>query len=560
MSNRRSIFLLFVVCAALTAANVMLRYRDGGVKAGGRTTLLNPEWKVESIRIERVGNPATVLKRDGSEWRIAEPYAASVDERPVLRLLDMLAFVPISEGYSDAEMLRRGNTRQDYIRETPVAKLVVSGDFGEMAVSFGKPTPAGDEVYAAVDGAGSVVTVPSGMLAAVDLPADGFRRRSLFLAGPEAVASFDVKRGANSMLTFTRSGETWKVGEVGASSQKVAKFLSDLAAASAESFVWPVGSSNEADLVSASLLAGYGLDPESAVTVTLKGAVGEGRQVSFGKSADAGHVYALVQNGSAVVTVPAALRDAAAQDAVMFTDSRLFPVEPRTVAFFSLTDGETVYALARGEQERWRIESPIAAPADTEVVETMLARILALSPADVDAGGIGVALSTNSAALKVSRQSVLDGGFERLRSREMLRIDPKDVRRIVRTAGGADAKPTSVVYVRDRRAWNVESAGKEGATVLPEGVDAVLAAINPLTAERVEKLKVPASELDGYGLGAPYLTVAVDQDREDAVRRNILVGGRTVGGRFATVGSADAVFVVSDAVVEALSAPLVGGN
>ena len=559
MSNRRSIFLLFVACVALAAANVMLRYRDGGVKAGGRTTLLNPEWKVESIRIERIGNPATELKKDGPEWRIVEPYAASVDERPVLKLLDMLSFVPIAEGYSDAEMLRRGNTRQDYIRETPVAKLVVSGDFGERAVSFGKPTPAGDEVYAAVEGAGSVVTVPSGMLEAVDLPADGFRRRSLFLAGPEVVTSFDIKRGANSMLTFTRSGETWKVGEVGASSQKVAKFLSDLAAASAESFVWPVGSSNEADLVSASLLAGYGLDPESAVTVTLKGAVGEGRQVSFGKSADAGHVYALVQNGSAVVTVPAALRDAAAQDAVMFTDSRLFPVEPRTVAFFSLTDGDTVYALARGEQERWRIESPIAAPADTEVVETMLARILALSPSDVDAGGIGVALSTNSAALKVSRQSVLDGGFERLRSREMLRIDPKDVRRIVRTGGGG-AKPTAVVYGRDRRAWNVESSGKDGATIISEGVDAVLAAINPLTAERVEKLKVSASELDGYGLGAPYLTVAVDQDREDAVRRNILVGGKTVGGRFATIGSADAVFVVSDAVVEALSAPLVGGN
>ena len=120
--------------------------------------------------------------------------------------------------------------------------------------------------------------------------------------------------------------------------------------------------------------------------------------------------------------------------------------------------------------------------------------------------------------------------------------------------------PTAVVYGRDRRAWNVESPGKDGATVLPEGVDAVLAAINPLTAERVEKLKVPASDLDGYGLGAPYLTIAVDQDREDAVRRNILVGGKTVGGRFATVGSADAVFVVSDAVVEALSAPLVSGN
>ena len=560
MSNRRSILVLLFALAALVAANVMLHYRDAGVKADGRTTLLDPEWEVSSIRIEHAGLPATVLKKSEPGWRLVEPYAASVDDQPVMKLLDALALVPVMDCISDAELLRLGRARQDFALENPVVRLSVSGDFGERMVLFGTPTPAADGVYAAIDGADSVLVVSSGVLSAVDLPADSFRRRSLFLEGPEAVSSFDIKRGANSMLAFTRSGENWRVGDVNASSQKVTKFLSDLNAASAASFIWPVGSSNETDHASASLLAGYGLDPENAVTVTLKSLEGDGRQVSFGKPADGGLVYALVQNGSAVVTVPVALRDAAAQDAVMFTDSRLFPVDPRNVAFFSLTDGDVVYALARGEQERWRLESPIAAPAASDVVETLLARILALSPSDVDAGGVGVALATNSVAVRVARQRIVDGGFERLRSREMLRIDPKEVRRIVRTAGSDDAKPTAVVYGRDRRAWNVESAGKEGATVLAEGVDAVLAAINPLTAERVEKLKVPASDLDGYGLGAPHLVVAIDQDREDAVRRNILIGRKTAGGHFATIGSADAVFVVSDAVVDALSAPLVNEN
>ena len=560
MSNRRSILILLLACVALAAANVMLRYHDDGVKADGCTTLLNPACEVSSICIEHAGLPATVLKRSESGWRLVEPYAASVDDQPVMKLLDSLAFVPVTDSISDVELLRLGRTRNDFALENPVVRLSLSGDSGKRTISFGTPTLAGDGVYAAVDGKDSVLMVPLSMLAAVDLPADSFRCRSLFLVGPEMISSFDIKRGANSMLVFTRSGENWKVGDVNASSQKVMKFLSDLTAASAVSFIWPVGSSNETDRASASLLAGYVLDPESAVTVTLKSLDGDGRQVSFGKAADGGLVYALIQNGSAVVTVPVALKDVAVQDAVMFTDSRLFPVDPRTVAFFSLADGDSVYALARGEQDRWRLESPIAAPAASDVVEAMLTRILALSPSDVDAGGVGVALSTNSVAVRVARQSVLDGGFERLRSREMLRIDPKEVRRIVRTTGEADAKPTAVVYGRDRRAWNVESVGKEGATVLAEGVDAVLAAINPLMAERVEKLKVPASDLDGYGLGAPYLTVAIDQDREDAVRRNILIGRKAPGGRFATIGSADAVFVISYAVVDALSAPLVNEN
>ena len=76
---------------------------------------------------------------------------------------------------------------------------------------------------------------------------------------------------------------------------------------------------------------------------------------------------------------------------------------------------------------------------------------------------------------------------------------------------------------------------------------------------RVEKLKVMASELAFYGLEHPFLTLAVDLDRADAVRRNIFVGAPAVGGgRYATVGSSDAVFVISDADVTALTSPLVG--
>ena len=556
MSNRRSILVLLFICAALASADFLLRRGAvGGTAAAELAPFLDPAMEVTAVRIERQGSPATVIERS-PEWRLAEPYPASVDEPAVLKLLDALAFISPTDSLSDAEMLRQGGTMADFSLETPVVRVTVSGGFGSKTLSIGKPTPAADGVYAAVEGGTSVLVVPMGLLAAVDLPPESLRRRSLFLGGPEAVSAFDIKRGAGSMLSFSRSGDVWKMDGVVAAPQKVSKFLADLTAASAAGFVWPVGASNEDVRASAALLAGYGLDPESAVTVTLKGAGGAGRQVSFGKAADGASVYALVQNGGAIVTVPAALRDAAAQDAMMFTDSRLFPVEARSVAFVSLSDGSTVYALARGDGGNWRLESPISAAADSSVVDALLARILALSPADADADGVGVALSTNSVAVRVSRRSVMDGGFEQLRSREMLRIDPKEVRRIVRTRGGADSKPTAVVYSRDRRAWNVESAGAATA-VSASGIEAVLKAICPLVAERVEKLKVPASDLDAYGLGAPYLTIAVDQERDDAVRRNILIGGSTDGGRFATVGSSDAVFVVSDAVVDALSAPLV---
>ena len=560
MSNRRSILVLLVAVVALAAVNVMIDRGGGAVGHGGRSTLIDPSWEVSGIRIARKGSPVTVLEK-APDWRIVAPYAASVDEPVVLKLLDALAFQRIMEYISDAELLRLGRARADFALEDPVVVVSVSGPFGDVSVSIGAPTPGAEGVYASVDGEESVLIVPFGVLSAVDVPADGFRRRSLFLSGPESVSSFDIKKGTGSMLTFVRRDDSWRIGEGAAAAPKVQKFLADLTSSSVVDFVWPKGATNEEERVSTSLLGGYGLDPDNAITVTLKGLDGVGLQVLFGKSAGEGLVYALVQNGSTVATVPSALKDAAAQDAVMFTDSRLFPVESQDVAFFSIADGDTVYALARGEKGAWRIESPIAAPADATVVEATLSRILALSASDVDAGGLGVSLSTNAASVCVARGSVLDGGFERLRSCEMLSIDQKSVRRIVRTPAAGAGKPASVVYGRDRQAWNVESAaggsGGTGGTVSEDGVKSVLSAINPLTALRVVRLKVSASDLGAYGLDAPFLTIAIDQERADAVRRNILIGGETDGGRFATVGSADAVFVLSWESVEALSAPLV---
>lgn len=556
MSGGRTIIMLTLACAAAAAANLALTPRDEYRKASTAATLLNPSAEVNSVRIERRGCPAVVLEKM-QLWRLVEPYAGSVDEPTVLKLLDALAFTSADDTISETELLKLGRSGRDFALDDPVVRVSVSGDFGTQTVSIGIPTPSGDGVYAAVEGSDSVLVIPSSVLAAVDLPPEKFRRRSLFPTGAESVSSFDIRHAGDRLLQFVRSGDSWTVGAEAASAQKVAKFLADVTAANAVDFVWPVGASNEADRVSASLLAGYGLDPESAVTVTLKGFDGTVRQISFGKSAGDGLAYALAQNGGAIVTVPAPLRDAASQDAVMFTDSRLFPEEARNVAFFSLTDGDLTYALSRDEAGGWRLEAPVAAAADATVAEATLAKILALSPADADPDGIGVAISTNSPAVRVARSSVLDGGFETLRSMEMLRIDPKNVRRLVRTPGQNGGKPSSLVFSRERQSWDVETAGSDGATMRPGGAEAVLAAVNPLTAVRVVKLKVQSHDLEAYGLAEPDMTIAIDQDQEDAVRKNIMIGRETADGRFATVGAADAVFVISKETAKALSSPLV---
>ena len=560
MRNAKSIIILLTIIAVAAALDYFVYFGKGPSSTSKRTTLVDFQSEAASVRIERVGSPAVVLDRGLGGWRLTDPFASGADEQAVMKLVDVLTQTPVVEVISDSELLKLGRTRADFSLEEPVLTVTLTGmDKSVCRFMFGSATPTQDGVYASVEGIDAVFILGKPAFSFVDVRPDDLRQRSLLPLGGAWVTSFEIKREGIPLLEFLRTGEGWNVGSEKASSQKITEFIDDLTTASAVSFIWPVGSSNETDHVTSSLLAGYGLDPDSAVTVTLNDINGKSRRLSFGKEADDGNVYALVQNGNAIVTVPSKLRDFARQDPVMFTDSRLFPVEARSVNGFSVSSDGSLYSLVRDKDGKWGLESPVVAPADQEASDALLSLILSLSPADVvKENGVAVSVLTNMSKVLVPRERILGKRtFEDLRSREMLKIDAPLVKRIVSTVGGKTPKTASVVYDRERRQWNLDTEA-DGVAVNVKGVESVLSVINPLAAVRIEKLAVVAADLDDYGLDTPFLTVAIDQDSDETIRRNILIGKKTRGGRFATIGSSDAIFVISDATVSRLSASIVG--
>lgn len=557
MSNARAIFWLLIGSAAAVVANLFVGVYalEPSRAASGR--LVETVSSPSRLAVARRGAPTTVLEF-GDGWRIVSPYVARAETPAVLKLVDAISFAEPEDVISEAELLKLGRDRADFGLETPRLEVtLVGGGEGDptVTVAFGDDTPSSNGVYVAVEGSGSVCVVPTAVFAAANQGAESFRTRDIFQLGAESVVSFDVKRPGEQPLSFERDAGGWKTQEGQAPAEKVESFLALLAAAEAKSFVWPVGSSNEAARVSTSLLSGYGLDPETAITVLLRSDDGEERRISFGSAADDAGVYALVQNGGAVVTVDAALRDAAVQTPAKLSDSRLFPLEEAAVTAFAVTDGDTTCALAREQDGAWRLESPVTAPADAKAAKALLRRILALSAADAASAddSVSVSVGTNSAAVAVSRARLLsDLRLENLRSLEVLAVDPALVTRLVSTSG---QKSVSVVYSRERGSWSPESA--EGNAVADEGsVTKVLAALNPLKAERVVALKASAADLGRYGLDRPRLTLAIDRGGEGVVRRNVLVGDKAPGGHYATVGSADAIFTLSRETVRQLSLPL----
>ena len=560
MRNAKSIIILLTIIAVAAALDYFVYFGKGPSSTSKRTTLVDFQSEAASVRIERVGSPTVVLDRGLGGWRLTDPFASGADEQAVMKLVDVLTQTPVVEVISDSELLKLGRTRADFSLEEPVLTVTLTGmDKSVCRFMFGSATPTQDGVYASVEGVDAVFILGKPAFSFVDVRPDDLRQRSLLPLGGAWVTSFEIKREGIPLLEFLRTGAGWNVGSEKASSQKITEFIDDLTTASAVSFIWPVGSSNETDHVTSSLLAGYGLDPDSAVTVTLNDINGKSRRLSFGKEADDGNVYALVQNGNAIVTVPSKLRDFARQDPVMFTDSRLFPVEARSVNGFSVSSDGSLYSLVRDKDGKWGLESPVVAPADQEASDALLSLILSLSPADVvKENGVAVSVLTNMSKVLVPRERILGKRtFEDLRSREMLKIDAPLVKRIVSTVGGKTPKTASVVYDRERRQWNLDTEA-DGVAVNVKGIESVLSVINPLAAVRIEKLAVVAADLDDYGLDTPFLTVAIDQDSDETIRRNILIGKKTRGGRFATIGSSDAIFVISDATVSRLSASIVG--
>ena len=560
MKNMRIIVWLLAGISLLVAANFFLSFNDTPETAivQRRSLLTVPDDAVSLVEISRDGAVESVLTHTGS-WRLVEPFPGSVDESVVLKLLDALAYAPLDDSLGDQELLKLGRTRADFGLDNPRLRVRVRAGDTDTSISFGTATPSASGVYAAIEGVHAVFVVPSNTLAAVDVPASGFRRRTLFTSGEESIASFDVKRGTGEFMRFKRDGDGWAMvqpTEGPASAPKIKKLLTDVMSASAYDFVWPIGGSNEVAEVSGALLAGYGLGAENAVTLTLKGTDGSDRRISFGSDAGEGRVYALVHNGSAIVTVDGSLKDMASLGNSAFADTRLFPYEASQVNGISIVDGGVTCMLAKNDDGSWRMDSPISAPASLPAVESLVSAVLALRGGDADEKGVEVSISADERKVHVARGSLgTHFRLENLRSLEILKIDPASVRRLSVTGTNTN-KMKSVAYDRDRRAWSVEASSVSG-TVSEGGITRVLGVVNPLEAGRIVKLKVSADDLGGYGLDKPRLTVAIDLEREDAIRRNILVGDATDGGCFATVGASDAVFVLPESAVYDLSADIV---
>lgn len=557
MTTRQTIVSLLAVLALTIAANIWMS-REAPVGFVRNRPLLDPLFDVRSISIARE-NEAKILIRKTASWTIAAPFAGAADEETLLRFIDTFSATSVDDVVSDADLLKLGRTRDDFGFSAPRLALAFSDGEKEVSLTFGDFTPSSNGVYVAVGGLDALMVVPARTLAAIPTRADDLRARRVFPFEPNFVTGFDVQRATVPVLSLTRERKEWRVNGHVASESKVRDFLVCISDAKVIDFLWPTGSTTESEALSVARLSAYGLDAESALSVVFRCLDGLDRRLLFGRDED-GVTYALLPDGETLVTLPSSIKAQLVQGRHDFADLRVFPIEESQVSAFSIQKDGVSYVLAREIGGAWRLDSPISAPAAADVVSVLVGRLVTLSSSDVVGDGLKVSVSTNMASSVVSPEALLGSyRLEDLRSKEILSLDPTRVRRLVSTFGGKNSPPAAtVVYSRERQTWDVESDENPTHSVNEKAIRRVLSALESLQATSIVSLSVSPSEWTNCGFETPFCTLAIDQDRENSVRRNILIGNETKNGaRYATVGSSEALFVLSKEVIENITQPLV---
>lgn len=573
MSNRRFIVIFMAVISLCAAVlwGLSLRARVEASETTRHVLCPVAMEKVTALEIDAGERTICLSRAEQDAWRITVPYRSEADGASVACLLDALTSVPLTDMRTARELAALEASWADFQLDPPVARVRLAAGGETNVVRFGARVPSCSEVYAAVEGLRNVFTVPASVLACVPSDADALRPRALFACSRDEMAGLEFRSPDQPFVKLVREGAVWRMSAPAAAladSGIVTALTDSLLAARVEEFVLPStrhpGTSGivAADgLLSSAVLAPYGLSADAALSVCVRKVDGRAETVSFGGPSGTNRVWALVRNGTAVVTVPAELVERCRAREASLRDTRVFALAPdERLTSVSLTVGGAVYVLRADDKAGWRLEAPVVAPTDPVTAASFVENVLKLKQSDLMNEGQGPTVQVAVGTTASSRPSVavpaacfqMLSSWADLRSKTLMTLDPAAVFRLSVTK--ADGSSVTVTRDPDQAFWRLETP-LAGRRVKADAVKALLSALARVEASGVETVAATPEDFRRCGLAAPAFVVSADLETERAVRRNVLIGGAASGGgRYATVGGADAVFVISRQTAAALTA------
>lgn len=194
---RKNVIVAIAVFAALLAYVLITQ---GGNR--GRTTLKLPGvTKIEPADMQRIEitrpGERLILAREGSDWKILEPFAFPADKRKLDTLQRLLASARITD------LIAEGTDRRaDYgLNSATAVSLVVRGSQDrKLELTLGASNQGHTHTFVLVPGGRNIYQVLGDFPQVVDQPAAHWRSLQIFDVSPDAVQEVKITQGRQALV------------------------------------------------------------------------------------------------------------------------------------------------------------------------------------------------------------------------------------------------------------------------------------------------------------------------------------------------------------------------
>lgn len=610
MANRRVILLLLfgIAVCALLLWGIQRHLSFFPVESKPKTILLDqPLSDIDRVTVERGDSRIGLRMRDG-RWEMEAPFPAKVDQGAVARLLDVFESARVQDSLSFPEMRKRELSLKDFGFVPARAHVVLEGPRQRAELLFGALSPVGREVYVRMNQSDEILVMGASLYTAIPRTADDIRSRKLVYCDRGLVRTLEVRAPGRPFIKLSKETGTWwlvQPEQEPAADGKVETLLDTLYRARVTRFVWPTVSNvmdiAETESAFKTRLGVYGLGADSGIQIQVQetGAALPAKIV-FGHALETtgGDAYALLQGGDAIGAVSNQVFQSFLLSPSALRDTRLFFESPDNVRRLQIYFGDALFVLTQTNSV-WRLEAPVADVADQAAVRDTVERLLHLNAESVeDTGTSPLRRNDDEQALPISQVEVfgdksswrftvspddMEGAFLRvaftnsptvfrvagsnmppalismigllgLRDKTILTLPADSLRRITLKHG--DGLHETVERSKTDPVWRLGD-GMTGQ-VIGVRLDALIALLSQLKADRVASLTVDSKASDTYGLRKPWLELTVDVESDDAMRKTLLIGKDAgFGKRYAMLRGLDVLFVLKPEDLETLSERLV---
>jgi hypothetical protein len=330
----------------------------------GRRLFDTAEAKLDSVTVSKDGKPAFALAGP-PKWKLTQPVQADADDAKASQLTGDLSRLEAVEYVDDAPKPEDIETKYGLAKPRLTVALGFTGPGAKpQTLDLGSAREGKPEVYARLNGGGSVFTVPKATVDPLDAGAVALLPLQLWQTAADKVTSVAVERDGEK-YTLTAAGAEWKLSGPFDAAASVPDLQPLLAAASAVR-------ADKVDALAADP-AKHGFDkPALKLTVSYKetppAKPGEAppaeatvsKTLVVGKEAGGGTRYAKLDAGptAAVYVLPDALFKEADRPALARLDKTLLAVEPDKVTKVQIAGPrpEDAVTLVKNDKGEWAAE------------------------------------------------------------------------------------------------------------------------------------------------------------------------------------------------------------